>query len=153
MPAGVHIILDESSKNAEKLASFRGRVILAETSAPFLISGDKKIETRFGRLSIGRLEFKPQPIAPDSTDIYSINWVAVLNPPEISFTWRIGDQGILIGQSTYLPKKPPTSEKEEWEFQKAAERQAVSEMRPFSHTKILGEVIAWFRPPAVNAER
>ena len=147
LPAGVHIIVDESTKNTEKLSSLREHVILIESSVPFRVSADKtSIHYRFGSLYMGRLRFKPETLMPDESGRFSITWVAILNPDEPTFSWRLRNQGTLIGHSTYFPEKSPASEKENAKFQEAAERHAISEMRPKLGIKILGEVRGCFWP-------
>jgi DNA-binding XRE family transcriptional regulator len=148
IPAGDHIVLDESEKDAHNLNRLRKRIILTESSVP--VPGSLKngiFAMKFGSLYMGRLDFHAEPIVwPNDTGIFSINWVAVLDAVE-SFTWRISDPGMQIGQSTYLPGKAPRSAKEDKTFQEAAHRQALSGMRTFDSFKILGEVVAWFRAP------
>ncbi len=152
--AGDHIVLDESMKNARDLNPFRERVILAESSVPVPGSGKKgTFGVKFGTLYMGRLQFKPSPpVCPDERGLYSMDWFAVLDARETSFTWRPGDAGTAIGHSPFLSPKLPEVEREEKRFQDAARRQAFSEMRPFDNIKILGEVIAWFRAPAAKAK-
>ena len=97
---------------------------------------------------MGRLRFKPSPITPDGTGIYSMGWVAVLDALEDSFTWRPGDRGTCIGHWSYLPGRVPESEKEEAKFQAVAQGRAVTELCASDGIEILGEVVAWYAAPS-----
>ncbi len=149
IPAGVRIVVDESGKDARSLGLYRDRVVLAESSIPIPGSGQKgNFATKFGALTMGRLRFKPSPITPDGTGIYSIGWVAVLDALENSFTWRPGDRGTCIGHWSYLPGRVPESGKEEARFQDFAQGRAVTELRASNGIEILGEVVAWYAAPS-----
>lgn len=149
IPASTHIVLDESAKNAS-LSFFQNRVILTESSIPVRYSKETRtFAKKFGGLSMGRLQFKPSgPCQPNDDGIFAIGWGAILDAAEPSITWNPGNAGTAVGYWTYLPKSAPESDKHEARFQEDARSQALSKLRLFDNIHLLGEVIAWFRPPS-----
>jgi transcriptional regulator with XRE-family HTH domain len=152
IPAGTHIVLDESGKDAS-LSVFRNRVVLTELSIPVrYLKETRSFAKKFGGLHMGRLQFKPSgPLEPNAEGIFALAWCAILDPSEGSFTWRIGDPGLCIGSWTYIGKAPE-SEKDEQLSQDDASRRALRELRLYDKVQLLGEVRGYFWPPAINGK-
>lgn len=153
IPAGTHIILDESEKDIPGLHLYADRHILIESSVPVRYQTiDRTFALKFGSLYMGCLRFRLHQCGEDETGEYSITWVAVLDAAVDSFGWKPAHEGIVIGQWTYSFGKPPgdspEGQKQQVRFQEQARRLALIHMRPNDMVKVLGEVRGCFWPPS-----